>query len=252
MRRTTKFLSYPSSQRFCSSTSYSSLRYSFSYHHARHSYLAGRSSSIAGISQYSFINSFSFKKLGLILAGGVTSAIYYFYPKRSTSVNCENYLYTPNYHYYDYDDHSSLDSHSILVHTSLQVNPIEVLVNRIKKCKHSLKAVVYKFENEQVYSALVDAIQRGVNVKLIFDSHENKKQRSPVYKLMTIGAVVHFWDNSKMPKLHAKLAIIDDDYVLCGSSNWTENEGNVELVLEFTGTHVKGFCDQFVELWEKS
>jgi len=250
MRRTTaKFVSYPSlSQRFCS-TSYSSLRYSFSYH-ARHSYLAGRSST-AGISKYSFINS-SLSKLGVFLLGGFTGAYYYLSSKRSSSINCENYLYTPNYRYYDYDDHSSLDSHSILVHTSLQVNPIEVLVNRIKKCKHSLKAVVYKFENEQVYSALVDAIQRGVNVRIIFDAHENKKQHSPVYKLRSIGAVVHFWDNSKMPKLHAKLAIIDDDYVLCGSSNWTENEGNVELIIEFSGSHVKGFCDQFVELWEKS
>jgi len=144
------------------------------------------------------------------------------------------------------------DGVKVHVKTSLNGNPIDTLISKIKITKKSLKAAVYKFDNAEVYHALVDALNRGVQVQLVCDKKANYKARANAYKLRSQGAEIHFWDLDKMRKLHAKFTIVDDDYVLTGSSNWTRNAdgSNLELVLEFNGD-VTEFSNLFSELWSK-
>jgi len=143
------------------------------------------------------------------------------------------------------------DPLQIKVGTSLSQNPIDTLISKIKKGRTCVQAVVYKFDNDQIYAALSEALTRGVRVQLICDSHENKKPRSKAYKLRAEGASVEFWDNTRLKKLHAKFTIVDSEYVLSGSSNWTRNANsdNMELVLQFHG-NVKEFSGTFESMWD--
>lgn len=139
----------------------------------------------------------------------------------------------------------------IKVNTSLNQNPIDALVRQIRKSRSSVQAVVYKFDNEQIYYALIEALRRGVRVEIICDLKENKRAKSMAYKLRAEGALVEFWDNKNLPKLHAKFTVIDSMYVLSGSSNWTRNADgdNLELLLEFQG-NIQEFAHTFEEMWK--
>jgi len=142
------------------------------------------------------------------------------------------------------------DPLQIKVATSLYENPIDALLAKVQTGKHSVQAVVYKFDNDQIYEALSEALRRGVSVQLICDQKENKKPKSKAYKLRSEGASVEFWDYNRLKKLHAKFTIVDSEYVLSGSSNWTKNADcdNMELVLQFNG-NVKEFTNTFEEMW---
>jgi len=146
---------------------------------------------------------------------------------------------------------TELDPLQIKVGTSLSQNPIDTLISKINSGRVCVQAVVYKFDNDQIYTALSEALGRGVRVQLICDSHENKKPRSKAYKLRAEGASVEFWDNTRLKKLHAKFTIVDSEYVLSGSSNWTRNANsdNMELVLQFHG-NVKEFSYTFESMWD--
>eukprot|EP01089_Gocevia_fonbrunei_P012466 TRINITY_DN2959_c0_g1_i1.p1 TRINITY_DN2959_c0_g1~~TRINITY_DN2959_c0_g1_i1.p1 ORF type:complete len:316 (+),score=67.46 TRINITY_DN2959_c0_g1_i1:71-949(+) len=138
------------------------------------------------------------------------------------------------------------------VMTSLNNSPIDTLVQKIKTANTSLKAAVYKFDNDEIYFALVDALNRGVKIQLVCDKKANSRARANANKLRTQGAMIHFWDFDTMKKLHAKFTIVDSEYVLTGSSNWTNNAdgSNLELLLEFTGD-VSEFVNLFDDLWGK-
>eukprot|EP01088_Endostelium_zonatum_P021410 TRINITY_DN842_c0_g1_i1.p1 TRINITY_DN842_c0_g1~~TRINITY_DN842_c0_g1_i1.p1 ORF type:complete len:324 (-),score=58.26 TRINITY_DN842_c0_g1_i1:262-1233(-) len=142
---------------------------------------------------------------------------------------------------------------TIKVATSLYSNPIDTLCTRLSTSQSSIQAVVYKFDNDQIYSSLLTLLHRGVRVQLICDMSQNKKQKSLAYKLRSEGAQVEFWDVGGIgKKLHAKFTIVDGEWVMSGSSNWTRNADgdNMELLLEFEGgNNVQEFRNTFDEMW---
>lgn len=71
--------------------------------------------------------------------------------------------------------------------------------------------------------AIVDAILRGVRVRVVLNSRGNAA------RLQMLGCKVHVFNSSRM--MHTKLMIVDGCSIVCGSHNYTESafSSNEEL-----------------------
>ncbi len=133
-------------------------------------------------------------------------------------------------------------------------NPADALTQAFARAERSIDAVVYKFSLSTIFKALEEALERGVEVRLVVDKRlidcETDGFTAKLAKNKA-GVTVRKWIGDK---LHAKLVIIDDRQVLSGSYNWTKSaEKNTELLLCFDDpASVSCFMDLFKDLWEEA
>lgn len=133
---------------------------------------------------------------------------------------------------------------------SLERNPIVFTREAIQGAKASVDVVAYKFNEGSISKALRQAIDRGVQVRMLVDWDEARRSDSRVRQLLEAGAEVRAW---RRGKLHAKFMIVDDSTVVTGSFNWTESaqHKNVELLIELDDpAEVNRVEKQFEELWQ--
>lgn len=138
----------------------------------------------------------------------------------------------------------------------------------INLAKSTIDIQMYNFTNnkecEPVFTALKNAICRGVRIRIYID---NRGANNPLNANGTGfpepdlencicepnigGNCIVRWDN-RSTQMHRKLAIIDDCYVWIGSTNWTGNgfdvndEVNIKVESPDIATVLKG---QFIMDW---
>ena len=141
------------------------------------------------------------------------------------------------------------DSESKDIHTAMLEN--------IAKAKRSIHMEAFVLTDQQVIDGLIEAKNRGVDVKVILDSTKpmmfvNKKAMD---KLREAGVQARWFksDVETQEKLHAKVAAFDEDTIIIGSCNFTRNgfsinhEADVEVVNKAVGT---AFEKLFNSHWE--
>lgn len=144
---------------------------------------------------------------------------------------------------------------SILVLFSPQDRPATKLIQLIREAKSSIHCAVYMFTNAQIAKALLQAAQRGVEIKLIVDKSTVESDYGKALMLKQGGADVVVYNPLKistslvaplrfgnkpfsdMPLMHNKFAIFDKKIVFTGSFNWTvsantRNQENVVVIDE--------------------
>jgi phosphatidylserine/phosphatidylglycerophosphate/cardiolipin synthase-like enzyme len=113
---------------------------------------------------------------------------------------------------------------------------------------------------EIVRRALVDAHERGVHVRLVYNlDREDERPPLPpppktdpdlIASLPFETAAVPGWPDL----MHHKYVVRDRDSVWTGSTNWTDDswtrEENVIVTIESTGVAIR-FQDDFAQLWKK-
>jgi phosphatidylserine/phosphatidylglycerophosphate/cardiolipin synthase-like enzyme len=133
---------------------------------------------------------------------------------------------------------------------SLERNPIDVTREAIESAESDVRIVTYKFDEKGLRKALIDALERGVRVRLVADAEEARRRGSHADEIAKRGGEVRLW---KPGKLHAKFTIVDASKVLTGSFNYTESaqHRNVELLLELDQPHeVKRLGELFEQVWD--
>lgn len=135
------------------------------------------------------------------------------------------------------------------INTALQEN--------IKGAKKSIKIEAFAIAHHETIDNLIEASQRGVDVKVMLDpnvpiSFVNRRTADRLRE----GGVEVRWrrvDLGQREKLHAKLAMFDDDKAILGSCNFTKagleinHEANVEVISKSVGT---AFNNMFDHNWE--
>lgn len=127
-----------------------------------------------------------------------------------------------------------------------------ILVLKIDNAEESIDVSIYTFTDLILVDALIRAKDRGIDVRIHLD-------RSQVYARYTQSkyAVRNALDvriSSNKYIMHNKFAIIDDDFVITGSYNWTKaaNTRNDENILIIDCPYViKIYQEQFERLWEQ-
>jgi phospholipase D len=105
------------------------------------------------------------------------------------------------------------------------------IVSAIEDAKTSIFVMAYSFTSLQIAQALVDAYERGVDVKILIDKSQIRNKYSHLQSFSKKGIPVLIDPVAGIA--HNKTMILDDRFVLTGSFNWSKaaNSKNAENIL---------------------
>ena len=93
--------------------------------------------------------------------------------------------------------------------------------------KKEIKIVIYTFTNKKLAKALKIAAKKGVKVTIIADKKASKYNYSVIPTLATLKNFDIYllsgkkYQNNEKAKMHVKLSIIDNSYLITGSANYS-------------------------------
>jgi len=122
------------------------------------------------------------------------------------------------------------------------------IVSAIDDAKSSILVMAYSFTSLPIAQALIDAYERGIDVKILIDKSQSKNKYSHFHLFLKKG-IPTFIDQAK-GIAHNKTMIIDERYVLTGSFNWSKaaNSKNAENILLIDDSSL---AQIYRENWEK-
>lgn len=144
---------------------------------------------------------------------------------------------------------SSLDrevEHDV-VFTEIQ----ETIVQGIRDAKYLIWAAVAWFSNEAIFHELKSKKEVGLDIRIIVsDEDSNARLLSQLKQWFNVVVIPkHGW--REYNRMHDKFCIIDLDYVMHGSYNWTPtaNFNEETLATALDKEFVKKFADEFMRMW---
>ena len=152
-------------------------------------------------------------------------------------------------------------SHTTVVLGDTKVTPLfspkdKIITNNVLPLIQNAKKYVYIptfiITYDELANELINAKKRGVDVKLIIDATNVYSRKSKIKELRGAGVPVKV--ENYAGKMHSKSIIIDDEYIVAGSMNFTnsgenKNDENVLIIENKTlARYYKGF---FEYLWKK-
>ncbi|MGB2783203.1 MAG: phospholipase D-like domain-containing protein [Atribacterota bacterium] len=136
------------------------------------------------------------------------------------------------------------------VYFSLSANTQKEIIKNINQAQASINIAMYIFTDREIALPLIDAQERGVNVRLYLDKDQVEYQYSQSRFLVQKGIKTRISSNKYI--MHHKFAIIDNRILLTGSYNWTfsaNNRNDENLMVIDDPEIIEIFQNQFVSLW---
>jgi phosphatidylserine/phosphatidylglycerophosphate/cardiolipin synthase-like enzyme len=124
-----------------------------------------------------------------------------------------------------------------------------MLINLISQARKSIYVAMYSFTRDGLASALVDAKNRGVEVKVIMEEENAYVQGSDYRMLKEAGVDVRLDGNPAL--MHHKFMIVDGELVVTGSYNWSttaEDKNDENFVVIRDKEVVDRFTQEFNRL----
>jgi len=132
---------------------------------------------------------------------------------------------------------------------------IDVFVGFINRCHLHIDAAIYSITHPKVVDALIDAKNRGVQVRVITDITQASSRWSGDERLEEASIPLLRQGKSWRGSMHNKFIIGDGAAVGTGSFNWTKNadqhnsENFVIIRLQYV---VRDFQREFKKMWKRS
>jgi len=134
---------------------------------------------------------------------------------------------------------------------SPQHKPISKAVRPlIQSARESIDIGVFFLTHKHLAQDLLTAHARGVKVRVIIDATaaKNGYTKHEVLRAAGIPVKIEDWGG----KMHAKSAVVDGEYVITGSMNWTsagENGNDENTVIIRSRAHAQQYRTWFDKLW---
>lgn len=117
----------------------------------------------------------------------------------------------------------------------LQPHPeaLNKVIELLKSAKHTIQIAMFTLTHPKIEEALVQAKERGVKVQVIVD-YLSQKGASKKMTEALVNSQIPTYHNRGMQLMHHKLAIIDEEHIIMGSTNWTQagfNKNREVLIL---------------------
>lgn len=122
----------------------------------------------------------------------------------------------------------------------------------INNAKSYIYLPTFVLTDKRVTDALINAKNRGVDVKILIDALNASVQHSKHNDLRTAGILVK--TENYAGKMHSKSLISDDKYVIIGSMNFSnsgENKNDENLVLIKDSVLAKAYKEFFLYQWSR-
>ncbi len=126
------------------------------------------------------------------------------------------------------------------------------IIRLLGQAESSVDICVFTITDDRITSAILDAHDRHLKIRIITDNHKSEDLGSDADRLIDAGLTVRF-DQSRH-HMHHKFAIFDNQLLLTGSYNWTRSaaESNEENFIVTQNNHfLKKFSQEFENLWKK-
>lgn len=126
-------------------------------------------------------------------------------------------------------------------------------VSLMANAREGISVEMYQFSYSPLADALKAAASRGARVRVIFDRTVTDNY-AMARDLAAAGVLVRFAPQ-KFSRLHAKFAIVDDEKVLVGSTNWSFHAmflNREAAVILKDGSSIEEFSSVFESDWEES
>ncbi len=129
---------------------------------------------------------------------------------------------------------------------------VSLVVSALDAAQERVDIAMYSFTNDEMGQALIRAKERGVEIRVLLEKQQSTSQYSELTPLTNASIPVRVDSNPQL--MHHKFAVIDSQYVITGSMNWTangvkENNENV-LVIHSQELNVE-FEKEFEKLWDE-
>lgn len=134
-------------------------------------------------------------------------------------------------------------------------DPVAKIVAReINAAQKSIHVLMYSLTDAELAGALVAAVQRGVDVRLVFDRTQGEEKNSLTDELAAkLGPKrVIFRSGKGRGVMHEKMAVFDGLTVTLGSYNWTNNArlNNWENLILLRDVALARACsEEFLRVW---
>lgn len=131
----------------------------------------------------------------------------------------------------------------------------DTVIQGIRGAKYMIWVAVAWFSNETIYNELIAKKNKGVNIRVLVSNEPSNNDT--VKKLIREGVdvkVVSTWGENNRNRMHHKFCIVDLDYVMHGSYNWSKNANNNEetLATALDRQFVSKFADEFIEIYNQN
>jgi len=124
------------------------------------------------------------------------------------------------------------------------------IVQIINNAKHYVYMPAFLITHSKIASAMIDAKNRGVDVRVIIDANSVTTRNSKHTLLRKSG--IPLKTENYAGKLHSKMIVIDDEYLITGSMNFSnsgENKNDENLLIIKDSKIAKLHKDFFLYLW---
>ena len=131
----------------------------------------------------------------------------------------------------------------------------QILIDMIGSSKSTLDIAIFNFMDKDILNAILEAIKRGVAVRIITDkrlSLINPIQYFVLRKLKKAGALIK--KNKHPGSMHLKITNADKKIVAAGSANYTKSaqKKNDEFFIVFYDERVANdYFKEFEIMWNK-
>lgn len=128
----------------------------------------------------------------------------------------------------------------------------DTVIQGIRDARFIIWAAVAWFSNEAIYQELLVKKEQGLSIRIIVSKEDSNKAMISKLKENGFNVIdVPKWGTQGYNRMHDKFCIIDMDYVMHGSYNWTPTANHNEETLATALDHefVSKFADEFMKLY---
>jgi len=125
-----------------------------------------------------------------------------------------------------------------------------LVIKWIQKSNSTIHVLIYSFTLDNIRDALIQAKNRGIDVKIVVEKSQSTGQGAEYATLKSLGFNIRLDSNSG--DMHDKVAIIDGHIILTGSFNWSaagNEQNNENLVVLDNASWAAAFEAQFQQIY---
>lgn len=125
------------------------------------------------------------------------------------------------------------------------------IIYTIRQAKSHINICVFTISDDLVTEEIEKKHKQGVKIRIITDDDKSYDKGSDIYRLKESGIPIKIDDSPN--HMHHKFAIIDGNYLINGSYNWTRSAfvyNNENVVISNNSQTIARFNTEFEKLWK--
>lgn len=129
---------------------------------------------------------------------------------------------------------------------------LNAIQQQLRSAVSTVRICVFTISDDRIAREIKSAHRRGVSVRVLTDNDKSLDMGSDIEELARAGVEVKM-DYTKN-HMHHKFAVIDKEYLITGSYNWTRSAANYNhenLLLTSDDSVVREYLKEFERLWKE-